>query len=457
MDSRIKRTALAIAVAAALATPGAALAQTANEKALEARVAELEKMVQQLMAEKAAAPAPAAAPAAAPAKAAAVEAPTVKTGTGSSLTIKGFVIASLYGQDSNFSFGNGQNAEVPTGDYKKDQWFIGGDVRNTRVTLDWKGPEVEGFKVGGTLETDFFGGFNGSGAFSDEQPVPRLRLAYLDIIKGDTTFRIGQAWSPLFGNVPTSPTHVAFPLGYGAAGDVGWRFPGLFIYHNFGGSESFSTKLTLAAMEGSWSGPGDNLNALSAGNSGIPQFEGRLDFTGKASGNPWGAYVVAHYDQKDCNSVNDSAALTPSCPSKSLDGTAFELGGKFGIGPFSMQGNYYTGKAIGQQFGNLTQFGDISSWGGWLQASLKFTPKWSGNLLYGIDDPNDNDVLDAKANKVKNQMIAASVMYSTGPYIFGVEWLNDKLNTATRNATTGDVSRDSITGNQISFSTWYKF
>ena len=52
MDFRIKRTATAIAVATALAMPGVALAQTDAEKALEARVAELEKLVQQLSADQ---------------------------------------------------------------------------------------------------------------------------------------------------------------------------------------------------------------------------------------------------------------------------------------------------------------------------------------------------------------------------------------------------------------------
>jgi hypothetical protein len=141
MDSRIKRTATAIAVATALAMPGVALAQTDTEKALEARIAELEKLVNE-MAAKQAAPkvvvsetGPAAAPAPAPA-------PTVNTANKGSLTIKGFVIASLYAQDQNFAFGNGQNAEFPTSDYSKDDWTLGGDVRNTRLTLDWKGPEV---------------------------------------------------------------------------------------------------------------------------------------------------------------------------------------------------------------------------------------------------------------------------------------------------------------------------
>ena len=137
----------------------------------------------------------------------------VTTGGADKLTIKGFIIATFFAQNQNFVFGNGQSAEFPAGDLTEDEWFLDGDLRNTRITLVWNGPDVEvKFKVGGVLEADFFGGFNGSGAFSDEQQIPRLRLAYVDVIKGKTTYRMGQAWTPLFGNVPASPTHVAFPL-----------------------------------------------------------------------------------------------------------------------------------------------------------------------------------------------------------------------------------------------------
>jgi hypothetical protein len=316
------------------------------------------------------------------------------------------------------------------------------------VTLDWKGPDSDNFKVGGLLEMDFFGGFAG-GAFTDEQPNPRLRLAYVDVTKGNTTYRVGQAWSPMFGNVPASPTHVAFPLGYGSAGNVGWRYPGLFVYHTF----SSSTKLTLAAMRGSWndsSVPFGN----GAGESGTPQFEARLDFSAKN----WSLYLVGHYDQKDCNLVGDQNVNVcgANYTKKSLDGTAISGGAKAAFGNFSVQGNIYSGTAIGQQFGHITQFGDISGWGGWVQGSYKFGTGWSGNLFYGLDDPKDKDVAASGNSRLKNETIAASVMYSKGPYVFGVEWLNSKV-TLPRACTETNCVNNDKEGNQISFSTWYKF
>ena len=372
----------------------------------------------------------------------------VKTGGEETLTIKGFIIASLFAQNQDFVFGNGQSAEFPAGsEFTTDEWFLDGDVRNTRLTMVFNGPEIEDhFKLGGVLELDFFGGFNGAGAFSDEQQTPRLRLAYIDVIKGKTTYRLGQAWTPLFGNVPASPTHVAFPLAYGSAGLVGWRFPGLYIYRNLSDADDkVAKKLTFALFSGSWSGPGNNLNSGSAGEaSTTPQIEIRGDFSGKTgSGGTWGVYLVGHYDKKDLSGANATA------PNDDLDGTALEFGAKYAKGAFSLQGNAYQGTAIGQQFGQITQFGDISSWGAWIQGGYKFNKNWSGHLLYGVDDPDDADVLAAGASRVENEMIAASTQYKIGPYVFGLEWLHDTLSSG--------ASSTETEGDQISASFWYKF
>lgn len=372
----------------------------------------------------------------------------VTTGGDETLTIKGFIIASLFAQNQNFAFGNGQSAEFPVGsEFSTDEWFLDGDVRNSRITLVFNGPEVENhFKLGGVLELDFFGGFNGAGAFSDEQQTPRLRLAYVDVIKGKTTYRVGQAWTPLFGNVPASPTHVAFPLGYGSAGMIGWRFPGLYIYRTMSEKDDkIAKKMTFALFSGSWSGPGDNLNSGSAGEaSTTPQVEIRGDFSGKTdSGGSWGVYLVGHYDQKDLSGANATA------PDDSLDGTAVAFGAKYGKGAFSLHGNIYQGTAIGQQFGQITQFGDISSWGGWIQGGYKLNSNWSAHLLYGVDDPDDADVLAAGASRVENEMIAASTQYKVGPYVFGLEWMHDTVTTGAANT--------EIEGDQISASVWYKF
>ena len=372
----------------------------------------------------------------------------VQTAGDAKLTIRGFISFSFFAQNQNFAFGNGQNAEFPVPpEFETDEWFLDGDVRNSRLTLAFVGPEVdEDLEFAAVVEMDFFGGFAGTGPFSDEQQTPRLRLAYFDIIRGKTTIRFGQAWTPLFGNVPKSLSHVAFPLGYGAAGNIGWRFPGVYVYRSLSDEDAkIAKKLTFAAFRGSWSGPGDNLNSGSAGNASFgPEVELRYDASGKTSGGgTWSAYLVGHWDQKDLSGANATA------PGDSLDGTALGLGAKYGQGKFSIQGNAYHGQAIGQQLGHITQFGDIAGWGAWIQPGIKLSENWAGYLFYGVDDPDDADVLASGQSRLENQMLATSVEWSLGPYSIGAEWLHATL--------TSGADRIETDGDQISLSAMYRF
>lgn len=375
----------------------------------------------------------------------------VQLGGKAKLTIKGFISATYFAQNQNFAFGNGQNAEWPTApEYTTNKWFSGGDVRNTRLTLAFNGPEVSnGWSVGALVEGDFFGGFNGTGAFSHQQPIARLRLAYADLKKGGTTLRIGQFWSPLFGEVPVSLSHIAFPLGYGSAGMVGWRFPGVFLYQDLSGAGAKTkTQLEVAIFEGSWDGPGSPIANQSAGNVAFRnQVEARLNFSGKAGGGAWKLYLAGHWDDKDLTGVNNVA---PDAQPKTLTGTAAELGGSYSINGFLIHGNVYTSKAAGQQFAAITQFGNIKDWGGWLQLGYHIDKMWSVYGFYGTADPNDGDVMAwvGSNGRTKNQQSAFMLEWANGPYQLGLEWMHDKLDLA---------SNTGLTGNQIALSARYLF
>jgi hypothetical protein len=361
------------------------------------------------------------------------------------LTFHGFIDATAFFQNQNFTFGNGQNAEFPVPPQAKtDRWFLDGDVRNTRLTLGFNGPKLDnGIKLNATIEGDFFGGFNGTGAFSNAQETPRLRLAYIDLVRNHTTIRIGQLWAPLFGTVASSYSHIAFPLGYGAAGDVGWRFPGVELIQEM----SPTTKLTVALLRNTWNAPGDLTNSQSAGQaSTLPQAEGRFDWTGKSGTTSWNAYVVGHVDKKDLSGAGVKAA------NDSLTGWAAEFGGKVTSGPAVFQGNIYDGKAIGQQFGQLAQFGNIKSIGAWVQAGYNVNKNWSAYIFAGGEKPKKSEVIAAKQTRVKNVMLAPSLMYNNGPYGFNVEWLHDRLTTA---AASG--AETNTNGDQFAISAIFKF
>ncbi|MCP1372814.1 hypothetical protein [Dyella lutea] len=374
---------------------------------------------------------------------------------GVSVALHGFVSATAFSQDKSFTFGNGQNAEFPvTGSHGNTSGF---DVRNTRFWLDFKGAKFnENWSGGGRIEMDFFGGFNGTGAYSLSQPTPRLRQAYMDLANASsgTTIRVGQQWDLLFplDNVPASITHIAFPLGYGT-GMIGWRFPGVVMMQDLNhGSDGPKWRLDLGAFEGSWDGPGNNVNYLTGGNAGFrPQLQARLHVQDK----DWLAYFVAHYSQIDLRGV-DGTAATPVATK--IDSQGFEVGGNWHPGNWMFKGNLYTGKGLGQVFGGLIQFGDIKETGGFLQAGYKFTPNWSANAFYGYSKPKRSDVVawlgQGSAGRLENRQSALNLIYTSGAYELGLEYMYSELDsTSAANPTATTTTK----GNQVSLSAKYNF
>lgn len=365
------------------------------------------------------------------------------------ITVSGIVSGTLFTQDARFGLGNGQQAEFVQSELA--DWWHGGDARNSRLGLAFRGPEIgnSGWRPSATLEADFFGPFNGTGNFSDEQPTPRLRLAYADLTNGSTTLRIGQAWSLTTGIIPTSVGHIAFPLGWGSGGFIGWRFPGIFLMQSLTGKSSpVTARLSVAAMRGSWSDE-PAPDQPSAGEAGTPQFEAALNVDGKMASGTWSTYVVGHWDRKDLNGVR--ARGTPKPPDNNLDSRVIEGGLKVQSGIITVQGNAYGGRAMGHQFANIIQFGDIGGWGAWGQLGLDFTRHVGVWGYYGVDDPNDADVRASANDRLRSWLVSPMLRFRAGPYSLGLEWL--------QNRTTYAVGSTSVQrkGNQIALSTRFDF
>jgi hypothetical protein len=378
----------------------------------------------------------------------AAHAQTINVGKDMSVVFKGFISATAFAQDQNFQFGNGQNAEWPEPpETTVDRWFGGADVRNTRLTLVFNGPMVVGcWRLNATGEMDFFGGHNGTGAFAGQQPVPRLRLAYMELTNGSTTIQLGQQWAPLWGNLPVSVTHLAFPLGWASGGLIGWRYPGLFVTQKLTKADApVSMDLQAAVMSGNWNGPESTTDFETAGNATWPQFELRYNVGGKAGILTWSGYVVGHIDEKDLSGAGVSA------PNDKLAGSAVEIGAKFQIGDVLLQGNGYTGHAIGQQFSTINQFGKIQSEGGWVQLGWEFTSHFGIYGFAGMDNPKDSDVLAAlgEAGRLKNVMFAGMLRWRAGPFSAGIEYLHSRLTSGFEEAKTN--------GQQLSLSGLFNF
>ena len=349
---------------------------------------------------------------------------TVRLGAGDTLTIGGFINATMFTDRGLFaSFGQGQDAEIaaaPGSQPVTDEWFTKGDVRNTRLRFEFSGAPVLGeWSPKATLEADFFGGRDAP-PFGDEQPRQRLRLAYADLTNGRTTLRIGQNWAPFFGEVPVSVSHIAFPLGYGSAGMVGWRFPGIFLYRDLNPGKSIPIQVQLAALEGS--GPtanaSDGLSGIGNGEaSALPQLEGRVNFSHKTPSLAWSGYGVGHVDWKDTGGTGVAG--------DNLTSWGLEGGGSIAPGHFTLHGNVYYGRDMGQQFGHITQQGDIRGWGGWAQGGYDFTPHLGAWLFYGSDQPDaDRFTRDTGGTLLRqlNHDFAALLRFKAGRYALGAEY-----------------------------------
>lgn len=365
------------------------------------------------------------------------------------LTISGFISATFYAQDQLFGlFTQGQAAATaPTAELTEDNWFHGGDVRNTRISLGFHREATRGWTTGARLELDLFGGWNGNEPFGDEMPIPRLRLAYADLSNGSTTIRVGQAWAPIFGAVPNSLSHVAFPLGYGSGGVIGWRFPGIFLIHRPEVEDGeISWGVQVAAMAGSWThvNPGATPDDPSPAEAGLfPQLEIRLDLSGESEAAAWTAYFVGHIDRKDPDGVGVDTGVD------AITGTALEAGGQLRPGPVTVQGNVYYGEAVGHLLGALTQPGDYKGFGGWGQLGYQASDRVSFWGFAGFDTADDGGAVLPAGARESNQILALSARYDLPGYAVGLEWLN---------ADTEFVGASgSSTANQISLSVMYSF
>lgn len=386
--------------------------------------------------------------AAAPAK------PVFSSAPGLSVAFHGFIDATAFSQNRSFTFGNGQNAEYPipgsTGN------LSGVDVRNTRFWFDLTGAKIAGNWTGGAhLEMDFFGGNNGTGGYSQEQPLPRLRQAYmvLDNPVTGSTIKIGQQWDLIFplDDLPDSLSHIAFPLGYGT-GIIGWRFPGIVYSQDLNhGSSGPQWRLDLGAFEGTWNGPGSPINYVSAGNAGFrPQLEAKLHIEMPKQ---WMLFAAAHYSQINLSGVGGTE---PTPIKRQFASDAYEVGGQWTPGPWVFKSVLYTGRGIPQIFGGLSQFADIRDKGGYVSGGYKFTPNWSANVFYSMSKPNSNDVIlwldHGSTGLLKNRQMAANVQYTVGDFAFALEWIHAILN-----STTNGENRTTTSGNQVNLSAMYKF
>ena len=216
------RRPLSVALFAALLVPGMALAQTAKEKELEARVAQLEAQVQALLNAQQAAPAAAAQPAPAPADPAkSIQSTPILTAgnPGSKFSYGGFVkFDAMVTDTSDGAIADGSSGRlfyVPStipvaanGAEPDSDPYTDFHAQFSRFWLSADHVTANGDKLKGYVEMDFFGG--GSNALAGNEVATNtyavtLRQAYVSW----NNWLAGQTWSN-FQDVAALPDAVDF-------------------------------------------------------------------------------------------------------------------------------------------------------------------------------------------------------------------------------------------------------
>jgi len=428
------------------------------------------------------------------------------------LVVKGLVSGSMFVQNVP-AVGNG--SALLFGPYKvaRDGWGFGGDVRQTRLTFTIRGPEVlAGAIPTGVVEMDL-GGYNYQvtpvGGLSavlgqqsidpmtgrvvttpvaipyntitnesrfDENIVPRMRLAYIELNwnQSQDILRVGQYHNLLLFMIPSSASHLASPLGYGA-GELGWRSPGVTYLHRFKVSPDFNLDFGVQINRNSWrdelppcpsappNAPGGGYplqtqspaanclpNNVSFGEASLlPQVQARIDAFGGLATNPlpmyiptlWAAYISGTWDIKDLTGAGNATLPTsPPPPGRVYRDTmttyAVQGGAKIQLGPLLIAANGWYGQNAGNVFGHIFQMQDpsgpdVSGFGAWGQIGLGLGTHFSLWAFMGIDKPNEAQAIAAGSSfqvagvtRLQNIQAAAQLLYTDGPIQIGLEYLH---------------------------------
>lgn len=415
-----RRRPLAAALLVALALPGMAFAQTAKEKELEARVAQLEAMVKQLVSQQqqqqtqitevksaqTTAPAPAAAAPAATAAAAPKTQPIQTTTiTPNANPNTRFYYGGFIKLDASVTSTN--DGDIPDGTvgrlfYVPKAIPVGqGHIREGGTDTDsgvnfsrfWFGADTDldsGAKLKAYLEFDLFGG--GSTAFTGNEIATNtyaltLRQAYVQW----NNWLAGQTWTN-FQDTAALPDTVDF-LGP-TEGTVFVR-QAQVRYTN--GPWSFS----MENPETVYTPFNGNMAQIAGDDGPMPDFTGRYTFKGD-----WGHFGIAGL-VRQLKFQQQGVAATPTVPARaSLEdestGYGLSVSGKFNLGKnddirYMVTGGSGIGRYIGLALNNdavLDSTGDldnidvIAGFVGWRHV---FSPKLRTNLFYSRAD-YDQDV-----------------------------------------------------------------
>jgi hypothetical protein len=426
--------------AAMVGLPAAAWSQTAKEQELEARVAELEKLVQQLAAEKKAAPAPAAAPAAAP-PAKPIQASTItpNAAPGTTFVVTGFVKADAIwtdtsdGELADSSIGRDfyVPSQIPIANLplpEEDGTDLNAHIKQSRFNFGTDTILEGGGKVSTRFEIDFFGRADGDQRISNGYD-PVVRHAY--VTWGN--WLVGQTWSN-FMDVATLPEAVDF-IGP-TDGTTFVRQPQV-RYTKGGFSLSAENRETTLLPYSATGVPGARI----VSDDGMyPDLTARYAWKGK-----WGHVAVAGL-------LRELTHETSTIDDSSWTG-ALSLSGKFNFGKddlrwMALYGNL--GRYVGLNFatdavldanGNLD---GLDGYAGFLAYRHMWTDKLRSTISYALQSYDYDSILGDSTANASSDSWTVNIIYSPLPKLdIGAEYRH--ASAERENGDDGDLDRLQLT------------
>jgi hypothetical protein len=330
------------------------------------------------------------------------------------------------------------NSDVPLwvvapSDVKNGDKEFGSSARQSRLGFKMTGPDVGKARLTALVEMDFYGGFPASGQ-APSFPDMRLRLGYVKLDWGNFLLEAGQDWIVISPLNPVSVSHLAV-VGFCTSGNLWLRYPQLRIEASrpiAGGGRAGITAALIRPVGGSDVPAGGTLtDAAGAGErSSIPFTQARLFYTRPVSGKTLGLGLGGHYGREN-HRYGVVTGLSSTIREATLNSWAVAGDFQVPLGKwFSVQGEFFDGSNLDSFQGGINQgtsfkadnpadpnaITAIDTRGGWVQFSLTLPgrPDLSFHVGYGIDDPEDADLM--KGQRSENSAWLATVLFKPSKY-----------------------------------------
>ncbi|SMP18873.1 hypothetical protein SAMN06265339_1644 [Desulfurobacterium pacificum] len=273
------------------------------------------------------------------------------------------------------------------------------NMKDTRLGFIVNGPEVDGWKVTGRVESDFYGkGGDDNGAF-------RIRLSYINLNNGKgTNIRIGQDYIPVASQMASTLDF----LSMGASGNLWDRVPQITVTQKFDGG--------VGVLGTVWKS--------SASTDGVDM---RMPWVGAKvfyKGQPFYVALGGAF-RHGSDTVNNVKG--------SVDDYVVAVEWKVPFNlffPMSVKGEAYVGQGLTTRdflvftpshYLDGTDVKELQTKGGFIQLSMKPFEKVGFNFGAGMNDPDNSDAQKADTYK-KNWRAFGNVLYKFAPNVtFGLE------------------------------------